>query len=98
MVLDRARSEMRSLKELNERLFDGLGEGLQLVDAHFSIRHANRWLFDHFGPVGERRCHELLTADGQRCPRYPMVARADPNTPSAMADGSPRSRRVLLIL
>ncbi len=27
MVLDRARSEMRSLKELNERLFDGLGAG-----------------------------------------------------------------------
>ena len=31
MVLDRARSETATLKEFNERLVDGLGEGLQLV-------------------------------------------------------------------
>jgi len=96
MVLDRARSEMRSLKELNERLFDGLGEGLQLVDADFSIRHANRWLFDHFGPVGERRCYEMLTADGQRCPRCPMGARADMDKPSRMEVDAPGGRRLLL--
>jgi signal transduction histidine kinase len=96
MVLDRARSEMRSLKELNERLFDGLGEGLQLVDADFSIRHANRWLFDHFGPVGERRCYEVLTADGQRCPRCPMSARADMDKPSRMEVDAPGGRRLLL--
>ena len=96
MVLDRARSEMRALKELNERLFDGLGEGLQLVDADFSIRHANRWLFDHFGPVGERRCYEMLTADGQRCPRCPMGARADMDKPSRMEVDAPGGRRLLL--
>src|SRR5262245_43216955 len=42
MVLDRARSETAALKEFNERLVDGLGEGLQLVDGNFRIRHANR--------------------------------------------------------
>ena len=62
MVLDRARSEMRSLKELNERLVDGLGEGLELVDGDFAIRHANRWMLEQFGPVAGRRCYEVLTA------------------------------------
>ena len=32
VVLDRARSKAAGLKEFNERLIDGLGEGLQLVD------------------------------------------------------------------
>ena len=63
MVLDRARSEVRSLKELNERLVDGLGEGLELVDGNFVIRHANRWMLEHFGPLAGRRCYEVLTAD-----------------------------------
>jgi len=59
MVLDRARSETATLKEFNERLVDGLGEGLQLVDGDFRIRHANRWMHGLFGPVVGRRCYEL---------------------------------------
>lgn len=72
MVLDRARSEMRSLKELNERLVDGLREGLELVGGDYTVRHANRWMLDQFGPLAGRRCHEVLTADGQPCPGCPM--------------------------
>jgi two-component system, NtrC family, sensor histidine kinase HydH len=75
MVLDRARSEVRSLKELNERLVDGLGEGLELVDGNFAIRHANRWMLEHFGPLAGRRCYEVLTADGQPCRGCPLESR-----------------------
>src|SRR5262245_60934904 len=71
MVLERARSETRSLKEFNERLVDGLGEGLQLVDGDFQVRHVNRWMQDRFGPPGGRRCYELVTADGRQCPGCP---------------------------
>jgi signal transduction histidine kinase len=75
MVLDRARSETAALKEFNERLVDGLGEGLRLVDGDFRIRHANRWMHGQFGPVGYRRCYEVLTGDGLRCPGCPLERR-----------------------
>lgn len=75
MVLDRARSETATLKEFNERLVDGLGEGLQLVDGDFRIRHANRWMHGQFGPVVGRRCYELLAADGMPCPGCPLDRR-----------------------
>ena len=75
MVLDRARSETAALKEFNERLVDGLGEGLQLVDGDFRIRHANRWMHGQFGPVVGRRCYELLAADGMPCPGCPLDRR-----------------------
>jgi signal transduction histidine kinase len=75
MVLDRARSETAALKEFNERLVDGLGEGLQLVDGDFRIRHANRWMHGQFGAVVGRRCHELLVADGTPCPGCPLDRR-----------------------
>src|SRR5262245_110475 len=64
MVLDRARSEMAALKEFNERLVDGLGEGLQLVDGDFRVRHTNRWMHEQFGETGGRRCYEVIGADG----------------------------------
>jgi len=75
MVLDRARSETAALKEFNERLVDGLGEGLWLVDGDFRIRHANRWMHGQFGPLGDRRCYEVLTVDGLRCPGCPLERR-----------------------
>jgi len=75
MVLDRARSETATLKEFNERLVDGLGEGLQLVDGDFRIRHANRWMHGLFGPVVGRRCYELLAADAMPCPGCPLDRR-----------------------
>jgi len=96
MVLDRARSEMRSLKELNERLFDGLGEGLQLVDANFAIRHANRWLLNEFGPVAGRRCYEVLTADGRPCPNCPMENLQNMDRPSRVEVDASGGRRLLL--
>src|SRR5215813_13968464 len=67
MVLDRARSETATLKEFNERLVDGLREGLQLVDGDFRIRHANRWMQEQFGETVGRRCHEVIAADGGPC-------------------------------
>ena len=55
----RARGEVASLKEFNERLVDGLREGLELVDGDFTIRHANRWMSEQFGPVIGRHCYEV---------------------------------------
>jgi len=75
MVLDRARSETAALKEFNERLVDGLGEGLQLVDGDFRIRHANRWMHEQFGEIAGRRCYEVISADSLRCPGCPLERR-----------------------
>jgi len=96
MVLDRARSEMRSLKELNERLVDGLGEGLELVDGDFAIRHANRWMLDQFGPVAGRRCYEVLTADARPCEGCPLRRRHAIKEPVRLEVDGVGGRRFLL--
>jgi len=75
MVLDRARSETAALKAFNERLVDGLREGLQLVDGDFRIRHANRWMHEQFGDIAGRRCYEVISADGVQCPSCPLDRR-----------------------
>jgi len=75
MVLDRARSETAALKEFNERLVDGLREGLQLVDGDFRIRHANRWMHEQFGEIAGRRCYEVIAANGVQCPGCPLGRR-----------------------
>jgi signal transduction histidine kinase len=96
MVLDRARAEMRSLKEFNERLVDGLREGLELVGSDFTIRHANRWMLSQFGPLRGRRCYEVLTADGQPCPGCPMERRDTMEGPVRLEIAGVNGRRFLL--
>jgi nitrogen-specific signal transduction histidine kinase len=96
MVLDRARSEMRSLKEFNERLVDGLREGLELVGGDFTIRFANRWMLHQFGSLHGRRCYEVLTADGQPCPGCPMERRDTLEGPVRLEIGGAGGRRFLL--
>src|SRR5215471_15250948 len=75
MVLDRARSETAALKAFNERLVDGLGEGLQLVDGDLRVRHANRWMHEQFGEIAGRRCYEVIGVDGGPCPSCPLERR-----------------------
>jgi signal transduction histidine kinase len=96
MVLDRARSEMRSLKEFNERLVDGLREGLELVDGDFTIRFANRWMLHQFGRLPGRRCYEVLTADGQPCPDCPLERRDTLEGPVRLEIAGVGGRRFLL--
>ena len=96
MVLERARSETRSLKEFNERLVDGLGEGLQLVDGDFRVRHANRWMHARFGAVVGRRCYELVNADGRPCPGCPLGRRAELGEAEHVEVTGPRERRFSL--
>jgi two-component system sensor histidine kinase HydH len=96
MVLDRARAEMRSLKEFNERLVDGLREGLELVGGDFMIRHTNRWMRDQFGPLRGRRCYEVLTGDGQQCPGCPMDRRDTMEGPVRLEIAGTSGRRFLL--
>jgi signal transduction histidine kinase len=96
MVLDRARAEMRALKEFNERLVDGLREGLELVSGDFTIRHANRWMLNQFGRLRGRRCYEVLTADGQRCPGCPMERRDTMEGPVRLEITGVSGRRFLL--
>ncbi|HSF29656.1 MAG TPA: ATP-binding protein [Candidatus Tectomicrobia bacterium] len=96
LVLDRARGEVASLKEFNERLVDGLGEGLELVDGEFTIRHANRWMAEQFGPVVGRHCYEVLTADKRQCPGCPLARREVMDTPARLEITGPSDRRFLL--
>ena len=76
-VLDRARSETATLKEFNERLVDGLGEGLQLVGGDFTVRHANRWMHEQLGAVSGRRCYEAINASSHPCPGCPLERRRE---------------------
>ena len=76
VVLDRARSETATLKEFNERLVDGLGEGLQLVDGDFRIRHANRWMNGQLGEIADRRCYEVV-GHTYPCPGCPLERRQE---------------------
>jgi two-component system, NtrC family, sensor histidine kinase HydH len=96
LVLDRARGEVASLKEFNERLVDGLGEGLELVDGEFNIRHANRWMSEQFGLVVGRRCYEVLTANRQQCPGCPLARRDRMGAPARLEITGPDARRFLL--
>jgi two-component system sensor histidine kinase HydH len=77
VVLDRARSETATLKEFNERLVDGLGEGLQLVDGNFRIRHANHWMHAQLGPISDRRCYEVVGVGSHPCPGCPLGRREE---------------------
>jgi len=96
VVLDRARAEAAALKEFNERLVDGLGEGLQLVDDGFAVRHANRWLGEQFPAAAGRRCYEVLTSDGRPCPGCPMAGRASMAAPVRLRINGPAERRLEL--
>ena len=96
LVLDRARGEVAALKEFNERLIDGLGEGLRLVDGTFAVRHANRWMVEHFGAGAGRRCYDGLTVDGQPCPGCPLGTRASLTSPVRLHVVGPGDRRVEL--
>ncbi|MGH7385530.1 MAG: two-component system sensor histidine kinase NtrB, partial [Candidatus Rokuibacteriota bacterium] len=96
MVLDRARSETAALKDFNERLVDGLGEGLQLVDGDFRIRHANRWMHEQFGQVVGRRCYEVLAADRERCPTCPLGRRHEMGDAERIEIAGAHGRRLAL--
>jgi two-component system, NtrC family, sensor histidine kinase HydH len=96
LVLNRARSEVASLEEFNKRLVDGLGEGLEVVDGDFTVRHANRWMAQQFGPVAGRRCYEVLTADGRPCPSCPLGRRAELDAPARLEVAGLGDRRFLL--
>jgi two-component system, NtrC family, sensor histidine kinase HydH len=96
LVLDRAKGEVASLKEFNERLVDGLGEGLELVDGEFTIRHTNRWMAQQFGPVVGRRCYEVLTADKRPCAGCPLAQRHVMDAPARLEISGPHDRRFLL--
>ena len=96
VVLDRARGEAAALKEFNERLIDGLGEGLQLVDDAFTVRHSNRWLSEQFVVTSGRRCYEILTADGHQCPGCPMFERASLSAPVRLRVAGAADRRLEL--
>jgi len=93
MVLDRSRSETAALKEFNERLVDGLGEGLQLIDGDFRIRHANRWMHEQFGQIVGRRCYEMLAGDGLPCPGCPLGRRHEIDRAVRIEVGGPAGRR-----
>jgi two-component system sensor histidine kinase HydH len=96
MVLDRARSETAALKAFNERLVDGLGEGLQLVDGDFRIRHANRWMHEQFGEIAGRRCYEVISADGVQCPSCPLERRHEMADATRLEVTGRRDRRFSL--
>jgi signal transduction histidine kinase len=96
LVLNRAKDEVAALEEFNKRLVDGLGEGLELVDDTFTIRHANRWMAQQFGPVVGRRCYDVLTADGRQCPGCLLERRHEMDAPVRLPVAGPNDRRFVL--
>ena len=96
LVLNRAKDEVASLEEFNKRLVDGLGEGLELIDGEFTIRHANRWMAQQFGPVVGRRCYDVLTAEGRPCPGCRLTRRHEMDAPVRLHVAGPNHRRFVL--
>ncbi len=96
LILNRARGEVASLEEFNKRLVDGIGDGLEVVDGDFTIRHANRWMVDQFGPVVGRRCYEELAADGRQCAGCPLTGREGMDAPAHLEIAGSGERRFLL--
>jgi signal transduction histidine kinase len=96
LVMDHGRAAVAALKDFNECLVDGLGEGLVLVDGEFTLQHANQWMTQQFGSVIGRRCYEVLTADGQQCPGCPMASRHQLDAPVRLAIVGPDERRFQL--
>ena len=96
VVLDRARAETESLKEFNERLVHGLGEGLTLVDGDYTIRHANRWMAQRFGAVVGRRCYEVVAADRRPCPGCPLERRESMDAPALVEVAGAGERQLVL--
>lgn len=96
VVLNRARSETATLKEFNERLVDGLGEGLQLVDGDFRIRHANRWMQAQLGPLAGRRCYEVVGGGTQPCTGCPLERRDAMDEAERIEVAGPDGRRFSL--
>src|ERR1700675_1662617 len=96
VVLDRARSETATLKEFNERLVDGLGEGLQLVDGDYRIRHANRWMHAQLGAISDRRCYEVVGAHTHPCPGCPLERRQEMGEAERIEVGGANGRRFSL--
>ena len=96
LVLNRARAEVASLKEFNERLVHGLGDGLQLVDGDFTVRHANHWMDREFGPAAGRRCHEVLTGEARPCPGCPLDRRETMDGPARLELAGAGDRRLQL--
>ena len=96
LVMDHARAAVASLKDFNERLVDGLGEGLVLIDETFTLRHANQWMAQQFGAVLGQRCYEVLTAESKQCLGCPMANRHHMDAPVRLDIVGPAARRLQL--
>src|SRR2546428_10661651 len=64
MVLDRAPNELRSLKELNQRLVAGLRAGVPVVAGAFTVRYSNPRMVETFGPPEGRGYNRRVTVHG----------------------------------
>jgi len=96
LVKDHANARMAALQDFTERLVDGLGEGLVLVDGAFTLRYANPWIARQFGSVVGRYCYEVLTANSQPCPGCPLAYRHQMDTPVRLDIDGPETRRLRL--
>src|SRR4029453_6232285 len=70
--------------------------GVQTCALPISIRHANRWMSQQFGPVVGRRCYEVLTADSRPCRGCPLGRRDVMDAPTRLEIPGPDDRRFLL--
>jgi signal transduction histidine kinase len=95
VVLDRARRRAEFLKDFNDTLLGGMGQGLALVGPDLRIRHANRWLTEHFGPdVLSHTCTMTYLAKAEPCAECPWQ---DPAmAPRQLTVDGPGQRKLLL--
>jgi PAS domain S-box-containing protein len=95
--------ELAESHSLLQSVFDGMDDGLAVLDPQLRIVRANAWMEDRFGPSRKilgRNCHEIYGQQSAQCADYPldetrktgMTAHADVQT--ALEDGSVMWARV----
>ncbi len=95
--------ELAESHALLQSVFDGMDDGLAVLDPQLRIVRANAWMEDHFGPARKilgRNCHEICGQQSAECADYPldetrrtgMTAQGDVQT--TLEDGSVMWARV----
>ncbi len=68
--------ELAESHSLLQSVFDGMDDGLAVLDREMNILRANAWMEDHFGPARKilgRKCYEVYEQHSAPCAECPLI-------------------------
>ncbi len=71
-----AELELAESHSLLQSVFDGMDDGLAVLDPQMRIVRANAWMEDHYGPARKilgRKCYEVYEQHSSPCATCPLV-------------------------